>query len=296
MRRRAASSDDGDQVAATTISMATAAAASPTDSVGTETGTAATTLDKGPAAIHSPAMTEAGRKAAGCEGERRPYHTILTSSSGGYQTWQCRVMYHHWQLQKKADPCGEMGGFTRLLTTRSGQNEGACKATIPTLHVKELSGGMGIGGYVVVNRPWSMLQFVQHPDFRKVVREEYVYIAETDHVMLRPLPNLATPTTPAAFNFGYMVAWGRRRLSTSSCQASEARPIRWVPLRSLSMSTSSRRWCSHGSTSRSRSAPIVRRCRRLVGCVKCGLVHRRRLTEHQTSCPRIVPIRGWLHW
>ena len=39
-----------------------------------------------------------------------------------------------------------------------------------------------------------------------------VYIAETDHLMLRPLPNLATPTTPAGFNFGYMVAAGQANI------------------------------------------------------------------------------------
>ena len=39
--------------------------------------------------------------------------------------------------------------------------------------------------------------------------EQYVYIAETDHLMLRPLPNLATRHVPAGFNFGYMVAWGQ---------------------------------------------------------------------------------------
>lgn len=34
--------------------------------------------------------------------------------------------------------------------------------------------------------------------------EEYVYIAETDHVFMKPLRNLATATTPVAFGFGYM--------------------------------------------------------------------------------------------
>ena len=53
---------------------------------------------------------------------------------------------------------------------------------------------------------------MQHADFRKVIKEEYVYIAETDHVMLRPLPNLATEAVPAAFNFGYMVAWGQAKI------------------------------------------------------------------------------------
>lgn len=156
--------------------------------------------------------TEASRAAAGCASTPRPYHTVLTSSSGGYQTWQCRVMYHHWKLQKRVDPCGEMGGFTRLLTSHNGgRDSNSFDEEIPTFNVKELRGGMA-GGYVVANRPYSMMQFVQHPDFRKVVTEDYVYIAETDHVLLRPLPNLATETVPAAFNFGYMVAWGQAKI------------------------------------------------------------------------------------
>ena len=36
------------------------------------------------------------------------------------------------------------------------------------------------------------LPFLQSPQFAARVTEEYVYIAETDHLMLRPLPNLAT--------------------------------------------------------------------------------------------------------
>ena len=52
----------------------------------------------------------------------------------------------------------------------------------------------------------------QHPKFAERIVEEYVYIAETDHILLRPLPNLATPTVPAAFNFGYMVAWGQAKI------------------------------------------------------------------------------------
>jgi hypothetical protein len=31
-----------------------------------------------------------------------------------------------------------------------------------------------------------------------------VLILETDHVIMKPIPNLATPETPAAFVFGYM--------------------------------------------------------------------------------------------
>eukprot|EP00966_Prymnesium_polylepis_P060483 1403361-Prymnesium_polylepis.1 len=79
---------------------------------------------------------------------------------------------------------------------------------IPTVVVREMSSH----GYVVVNRPHSMVQFLKHPEFAERVLEEYVYIAETDHILLRPLPNLATPTVPAAFNFGYMVAAGQAKI------------------------------------------------------------------------------------
>ena len=39
-------------------------------------------------------------------------------------------------------------------------------------------------------------------------------IAETDHLIpeAAALPNLATPTTPAGFNFGYMVAAGQANI------------------------------------------------------------------------------------
>ena len=108
-------------------------------------------------------------------------------------------MYHHFKLQKSRDPCGEMGGFTRLLTTRSGQDDGRSHSDeIPTVVVSELS-GMEARGYVVANRPYSMKQFVRHPEFARRIVEDYVYIAETDHILLRPIPNLATPEMPAAF-------------------------------------------------------------------------------------------------
>lgn len=38
--------------------------------------------------------------AAGCNSPARPYHTLLTASSGNYQLWQSRVMYHHFKLQQ----------------------------------------------------------------------------------------------------------------------------------------------------------------------------------------------------
>ena len=162
-------------------------------------------------AVAPGAYSEAAAVAAGCKLPRRPYHTVLTSSSGLYQAWQSKIAHHHYKLQKARDPCGEMGGFTRLLTSHSGKWQAADDADMPTVVVSEVR-----GGYPVVNRPHSMLQFVGDDElFRKTVKEEYVYIAETDHILLRPLPNLATRTTPAAFHFGYMVADGQVRHPTA---------------------------------------------------------------------------------
>ena len=136
------------------VAAAAAAAPAPTSTTTTPAGGPATA-----AAI-----------AAGCGPERRPYHVILTSSSGTYQAWQCRMMYHHYQLQRSRDPCGEMGGLTRLLTSHNGQPD-AFADEIPTFVVEEKKSSMG---YVVVNRPHSMVQFVEHPRFREVVKEDYV--------------------------------------------------------------------------------------------------------------------------
>jgi len=68
---------------------------------------------------------------------RRPYHTLLTSSSGTYQLWQSRVMHHHFQAQRARDPCGEMGGFTRLHTTANGKPDEWGKE-MPTVTVNEV--------------------------------------------------------------------------------------------------------------------------------------------------------------
>ena len=59
------------------------------------------------------------------------------------------------------------------------------------------------GHFGVLNRPFSVVQFIERGGFARIA-EAYVYIAETDHVLMRPLPNLATANTAAAFAFGYM--------------------------------------------------------------------------------------------
>jgi len=60
--------------------------------------------------------------------------------------------------------------------------------------------------FAVMNRPSSVLQMLANPAMMARITEEYLMIAETDHVLMRPLPNLATREEPAAYNFGYMHA------------------------------------------------------------------------------------------
>jgi len=62
----------------------------------------------------------------------------------------------------------------------------------------------------VLNRPESVRQLLASPGLLKAITSQYVLILETDHVLMRPIPNLATPTTPAAFVFGYMHANSRQ--------------------------------------------------------------------------------------
>lgn len=62
----------------------------------------------------------------------RPYHVLITSSSGVYQAWQTRIMYYHVVKQKQAEgACSEIGGITRLLTMPGGKADDLMEV-IPT--------------------------------------------------------------------------------------------------------------------------------------------------------------------
>jgi len=140
--------------------------------------------------------------------DRRPYHTVLTATGSNYQQWQARIMYHHWKKQSAAGgPCTDMAAFTRLCATRGGVPDGL-QGEIPTLFTVELSAEVLSShfGFGVLNRPNSVKQLMESATLLKEIRKtsDYVLILETDHVIMKPIPNLATPTTPAAYIFGYM--------------------------------------------------------------------------------------------
>jgi hypothetical protein len=173
------------------------------------------TADGGPAGRSAAASHQTSSSApptavaaASCGGKPfRPFHTLLTSQGSSYQAWQARIMYYHWRKQKAAaGACGEMGGFTRLCATEGGAPDGL-QAEMPSIYVAQMSAAeiARHGHFGVLNRPTSVLALIGRGWFESIP-ESFVYVAETDHVLLRPLPNLASDTEAAAYAFHYMKA------------------------------------------------------------------------------------------
>nr|VDD19117.1 unnamed protein product [Brassica oleracea] len=124
-----------------------------------------------------------------------PFHVAVTATDSRYNKWQCRIMYY-WYKQKKALPRSDMGGFTRILHSGNPDN---LMGEIPTFVVDPLSPGLD-QGYVVLNRPWAFVQWLE----RATIKEDYVLMAEPDHIFVNPLPNLAAGGSPAVFPFFYI--------------------------------------------------------------------------------------------
>ena len=75
-----------------------------------------------------------------CPQPARPYHVLLTASSGGCQAWQTIIFHYHYRRVKALDRCGEVGGFTRLLTQPAGSSADALsKQGMRTIVIDELT-------------------------------------------------------------------------------------------------------------------------------------------------------------
>ena len=163
-----------------------------------------------PSVAHASVATPT-TSASSCPG-KRPYHTLLTTQATNYQQWQSRIMYFHYKKQQRLDgPCTEMGGFTRRVASEDGKPDGL-EGEMPSVFVREYTREQiaKYGHFGVLNRPYSVVQLLEAGGFDRIA-EEYVYIAETDHVFMKPMPNSATEETAAAFVFGYMHAsWGHQ--------------------------------------------------------------------------------------
>ncbi|CAI5459528.1 unnamed protein product [Closterium sp. Yama58-4] len=162
------------------------------ESVGSDSG-----LDGGSAVVKRPEASSFGVKK-----KKRYFHTAMTCNDSPYTKWQSRIMYFYYNKYRN-EPESEMGGFTRVL--HSGKRDNLMDE-IPTFVVDPLPLGMD-KGYVVLNRPWAFVQWVQ----KAQIEEEYVWMAEPDHIILKPIPNLASDMLPAAFPFFYIVPKDQER-------------------------------------------------------------------------------------
>ncbi|RWR75509.1 hydroxyproline O-arabinosyltransferase 1 [Cinnamomum micranthum f. kanehirae] len=126
---------------------------------------------------------------------KRLFHTAVTASNSVYNTWQCRVMYY-WFKKFRNEPGSEMGGFTRIL--HSGKPD-KYMDEIPTFVADPLPPGMD-QGYIVLNRPWAFVQWLKKAN----IVEEYILMAEPDHIIVKPIPNLSKGRLGAAFPFFYI--------------------------------------------------------------------------------------------
>ena len=159
------------------------------------------------AAATTAAKTTATDSPSSCPNTRRPYHTLLTTQATTYQQWQSRIMYYHFLKQKRLDgACTEMTGFTRLVASERAEADGL-ENEMPSVFVRQYTTAeiAQYGHFGVLNRPFSVVQFIDQGGLERLP-EEFIYIAETDHVLMKPLPNLATEKKAAAFAFGYMHA------------------------------------------------------------------------------------------
>lgn len=129
----------------------------------------------------------------------RSYH-IVVSAQGTATHWQSRVHYYWYKkIKKQCEAAGrcDMGGFTRLL--HEGKADDLIEE-IPTFVAKQLPKEHPHHGYIVLNRPYAFLQWVQQAK----IKEKYVLMGEPDHIWLKPLPNMMKGENPAAFPFFYI--------------------------------------------------------------------------------------------
>uniref|UniRef100_A0ACD5XS67 Uncharacterized protein n=1 Tax=Avena sativa TaxID=4498 RepID=A0ACD5XS67_AVESA len=149
-----------------------------------------------PTATTTALFSSSRRLATGGSGGPRLFHTAVTASGSVYNTWQCRVMYHWFKEARRQARGAEMGGFTRIL--HSGKPDQFVNE-IPTFVADPLPDGAD-QGYIVLNRPWAFVQWLQKAD----IQEEYILMAEPDHLIVKPIPNLSRDGRAAAFPFFYI--------------------------------------------------------------------------------------------
>lgn len=123
------------------------------------------------------------------------YHVAVTATDAPYSQWQCRIMYY-WYKKVRDMPGSDMGNFTRIL--HSGRTDHLMEE-MHTFVVDPLPDGLD-RGYIVLNRPWAFVQWLESA----TIEEEYILMAEPDHIFVSPFPNLAKGSHPAGYPFFYI--------------------------------------------------------------------------------------------
>lgn len=139
-------------------------------------------------------LTQMPEKTGGGNSNMR-FHVALTATDAIYSQWQSRIMYY-WYKKVKDMPRSDMGKFTRILHSGKADN---LMDEIPSFVVDPLPEGLD-RGYIVLNRPWAFVQWLE----KATIEEEYILMAEPDHIFVKPLPNLAQGNHPAGFPFFYI--------------------------------------------------------------------------------------------
>lgn len=145
----------------------------------------------------------------------RSYHVVI-SAQGQATHWQSRIHYY-WYLKTRKE-CRElaevdgttcdMGGFTRLLHEDKPDD---LMDEIPTFVAKTLPKEHPHHGYIVLNRPYAFLQWVQ----QATIKEKYVLMGEPDHIWLKPMQNPMVGDTPAAFPFFYIEPTSEKNIAVT---------------------------------------------------------------------------------
>ncbi|GLC53212.1 hypothetical protein PLESTB_000720300 [Pleodorina starrii] len=133
----------------------------------------------------------------------RAYH-VVTTAAGFSNHWQARIHYYWYKKQRDAclrEAVCDMGGFTRLL--HSGKADDLMDE-IPTVVVDPLPPSVSKNTtYIVLNRPYAFIEWIN----RISIPEKYFVMCETDHLFMRPMPNLMNGDSQGAALFSYIVPW-----------------------------------------------------------------------------------------
>ncbi len=118
--------------------------------------------------------------------------------------WQDEICYYWYQRAKKAYPDSAMGGFTRLLHAKQDDE---LSRRIPTVRVDPAALDTAtlkeFHAYPPLARTLAFKMLMEMED--NGIEEDYIMMIENDHFFLKPVPNWATSTRPAAYPFHYMV-------------------------------------------------------------------------------------------